>query len=58
LQQGRFVDALGEHMPGLAKAVEITVFSHGDIIEWALLRGPLHPTHPPPRRGSSTSFGR
>ena len=30
-EQERFVTALGEHMPGLAKAIEIVAFGHGDI---------------------------
>jgi hypothetical protein len=31
-EQNRFVQAIGEHMPGLARAIEIVAFDHGDII--------------------------
>jgi hypothetical protein len=31
-EQERFVGALGEHLPGLAKAIEIVAFGRGDII--------------------------
>jgi hypothetical protein len=30
-EQEKFVAALGEHMPGLARAIEIVAFGHGDI---------------------------
>lgn len=30
-EQERFVAALGQHIPGLAKAIEIVAFGHGDI---------------------------
>jgi hypothetical protein len=31
-EQERFVTALGEHIPGLARAIEIVAFGHGDIV--------------------------
>ena len=31
-EQERFVAALGQHIPGLARAIEIVAFDHGDIV--------------------------
>jgi hypothetical protein len=30
-EQNRFVQALGDHMPGLRPAIEVVAFGHGDI---------------------------